>query len=184
MSDPINRKPIHHVCYLVDDIPNAVDHWVEAVGAGPFFWLGQHIEFDEAQFRGEPCVLDHSAVIGSWGDIFVELGQIHDISPAPFEHAFVGASADINRVAHASYMVENAEAENKRLRELGAQEFFRARKGPVKITFYEWPLFGHPIEVHQKSDALEATFRMVAAAAEGWDGSDPIRSLPPGPHDR
>jgi catechol 2,3-dioxygenase-like lactoylglutathione lyase family enzyme len=35
----MNDRPIHHVCYIVDDIPKAVDQWVEAIGAGPFFHL-------------------------------------------------------------------------------------------------------------------------------------------------
>jgi hypothetical protein len=35
----MNDRPIHHLCYIVDDIPKAVDHWVEATGAGPFFRL-------------------------------------------------------------------------------------------------------------------------------------------------
>jgi hypothetical protein len=37
----MNHRPIHHVCYIVDDIPKAVDQWVEATGAGPFFHLGE-----------------------------------------------------------------------------------------------------------------------------------------------
>jgi catechol 2,3-dioxygenase-like lactoylglutathione lyase family enzyme len=39
----LNDRPIHHVCYIVDDLPKAVDQWVEATGAGPFFHLGEHV---------------------------------------------------------------------------------------------------------------------------------------------
>ena len=42
----MNHRPIQHLCYIVDDIPAAVDRWVQTFGAGPFFWLGQHISFD------------------------------------------------------------------------------------------------------------------------------------------
>jgi catechol 2,3-dioxygenase-like lactoylglutathione lyase family enzyme len=54
----MNDRPIHHVCYIVDDIPKAVDQWVEATGAGPFFHLGQHVEFEETLLEGEPRVFD------------------------------------------------------------------------------------------------------------------------------
>jgi hypothetical protein len=29
----LNDRPIHHVCYIVDDMPKAVDQWVEVTGA-------------------------------------------------------------------------------------------------------------------------------------------------------
>ena len=51
----MNDRPIHHVCYIVDDIPKAVDQWVEATGAGPFFHLGEHVEFDR-----ERCCWEHA----------------------------------------------------------------------------------------------------------------------------
>jgi hypothetical protein len=51
----MNDRPIHHVCYIVDDIPMAVDQWVEATGAGPFFHLGEHVEFEETLLESPAC---------------------------------------------------------------------------------------------------------------------------------
>jgi catechol 2,3-dioxygenase-like lactoylglutathione lyase family enzyme len=51
----MNDRPIHHVCYIVDDIRKAVDQWVETTGAGPFH-LGPHVEFEETLLEGESCV--------------------------------------------------------------------------------------------------------------------------------
>jgi hypothetical protein len=165
------------------DIPNAVDRWVETFGAGPFYWLGRHIAFDEALYEGEPCVLDHSAVIGPWGDIFVELSQVHNISPSSFESKFVGGSADGGAgIAHISFMAEDAAVDNARLDSLGMPAFFFACQGPVAITFHECDLLGHPIEVHHGGDAVTGLFAMIGAQAEGWDGSDPLREIPGPPH--
>jgi hypothetical protein len=77
----MNDRPIHHVCYIVDDIPNAVDQCVEATGAGPFFHLGEHVEFEETLLEGEPCVFDHASAIGKWGSIFLELIELHKVTP-------------------------------------------------------------------------------------------------------
>src|SRR5215211_5948078 len=77
----MNDRPIHHVCYIVDDIPTAVDQWVETTGAGPFFHLGQHVEFEETLLEGEPCVFDHASAIGKWGPIFLELIELHEVTP-------------------------------------------------------------------------------------------------------
>jgi hypothetical protein len=59
----MNERPIHHVCYIVDDIPRRVDQLVETTGAGPFFHLGQHVEFGETLQEGEPCVFDHASAV-------------------------------------------------------------------------------------------------------------------------
>jgi hypothetical protein len=178
-TDYLNPTGMHHINYLVEDIPAAVDGWVETLGAGPFFWLGHHIEFDEATFCGEPCVLDHSAVIGRWGDTFVELSHVYDISPSPFEAFFVGPNGNPSRVGHTSYIAPDAHVEGKRLEALGMAPFFRARRGPVEINFHDaWSVLGHPVELHQKSAALDATFSVISAAADGWDGSDQLRTFP------
>jgi hypothetical protein len=36
----MNDRPIHHVCYIVGDLPKAVDQWVEATGADGFSVAG------------------------------------------------------------------------------------------------------------------------------------------------
>jgi hypothetical protein len=49
---------------------------------------------------------------------------------------------------------------------------------PVQITFHEAPLLGHAIEVHPNTDVMKGMFAVIAADAEGWDGSDPLREFP------
>jgi hypothetical protein len=39
-------------------------------------------------------------------------------------------------------------------------------------------LFGHDIEIHVDNDGLREFFGMVREAAEGWDGSEPLRPAP------
>lgn len=179
-NESLALRPIHHINYLVEDIPAAVDQWVATTGAGPFFWLGEDIEFDESEFRGEPCLLSHGAVIGRWGSIALELTQIHDISPAPFEELFLGNSRTLPRVGHVSFVTADRAAENKRLTEFGMPQFFRARKGPMEIVFHEAPMFGHPVEVHEAAP-MAGMDAFLTQAAEDWDGSDPLREMPPPP---
>jgi hypothetical protein len=42
--------PVVQPCWVVDDIPSAVERWVRSTGAGPFF-LAAHIEFAELTYR-------------------------------------------------------------------------------------------------------------------------------------
>jgi catechol 2,3-dioxygenase-like lactoylglutathione lyase family enzyme len=175
----IAARPIQHIGYIVDDIPAAVSRWVTTFGAGPFFWLGKNLSLLDARFYGEPCVLDHSAVIGKWDNTFVELMQVHHVSPAGLREAFVGSAAEANHINHICYAVEDPEAEVARLESLGAPRFWQASLGPMKVSYCDGRgSVGHAIEIHQLGPQFVALFDAVAAAADDWDGSDPLRELP------
>ena len=55
--------------------------------------------------------------------------------------------------------------------------FLQLREGEVRIALHASPLLGHPIEVHEDSAPINGLFATIAAAAEGWDGADPLRPL-------
>lgn len=178
-AHPLVRRPVQHLGYLVDDIPAAVERWVSLFGAGPFFWLGKHITFDRSDHDGQPCVLDHSAAIGKWENTFVELAQVHEIAPRSLEDAFRGNGSGTTYPNHISYAVEDPEAEGRRLESLGLKRFWHASQGPLEISYYDGrDTIGHAIELHRLSDTFNGLFAMIAAAAQGWDGTDPLRELP------
>ena len=173
----MNNRPIHHVCYVVDDIPDAVARWVDATGAGPFIHLGEHIEFEETLLNGEPCTFDHSSAIGRWGPIFLELIQFHELTPELESRYYTGAAGGGN-IAHVAYLVDDLAAESDRLEAAGMPEFLRLRQGPVQISVHDAPLLGHAVEVLESGDEINGLFGLIAAGAEEWDGSDPLRRLP------
>jgi catechol 2,3-dioxygenase-like lactoylglutathione lyase family enzyme len=175
----MNDRPIHHVAYIVDDIPEAVDEWVEATGAGPFFRLGEHVEFDEVLLEGEPCMFDHSSAIGRWGPIFIELMELHELTPELESRYYTGGAGGGN-VAHVAYLAEDLAAESDRLEAAGMPKFLHLRQGPVQIAVHDSPLLGHAVEVLEVSDEVNGLFGLLAAAADGWDGSDALRELPEG----
>jgi methylmalonyl-CoA/ethylmalonyl-CoA epimerase len=124
-------------------------------------------------------VLDHSAVIGPWGDIFVELAEVHEISPEPLAEAFLGSPAGPGHPNHISYVVPDPEAEGRRLEALGLTKFWHASRGPLEISYYDGrDINGLAIEIHRLSDAFTTLFDRIGAAAVGWDGSDPVRDFP------
>ena len=173
----MNHRPIHHVCYVVDDISTAVPKWVDATGAGPFFHLGEHVEFEETLLDGEPCVFDHASAIGRWGPIFLELMQLHELTPGLESRVYTGGVGGSN-VGHIAYVVDDADAERERLEAAGMPEFLVLRQGPIQISMHDAPLLGHAIEVHENTDAINDLFALFAAGAEGWDGRNPLREMP------
>ena len=175
----MNDRPIHHVCYVVDDIREGIDRWVEATGAGPFFLLGDHVEFEETLLEGEPCTFDHASAIGRWGPIFLELMQLHELTPELESRYYTGRAGGGN-VAHIAYIVDDPAAETERLEAAGMPKFLHLRVGEIQISLHDAPLLGHAIEVHENTDAIHDLFALFAAGAEGWDGSNPLRQMPAG----
>ncbi len=70
-------------------------------------------------------------------------------------------------------------AESERLNALGMPEFLFARLGPVEVTFHDsWKQLGHGIELHRETEFITGFFNSLRDAAQGWDGSDPLRAMP------
>jgi hypothetical protein len=45
---------------------------------------------------------------------------------------------------------------------------------------HDAPLLGHAVEVLERSDPVDGLFAFIAAGADGWDGSEPLRAMPEG----
>lgn len=165
---------IHHVGYVVEDLRAGVERFAATFGAGPFFGM-EHIEFETVTFRGEPAVYDHSSAFGRWGPMIVELTQVHDARPAGLHEALVAPGGG---VGHVAWLAESLEQETARLGTLGIEPFHTGRTGPASAVWFDGgPLLGHPIEVLELRDELLGFYAMVRAAADGWDGSDPLRIM-------
>ena len=174
MSPSVTRPAIHHVGYVVASLERDVPRFAAAFGAGPFFAM-EHIAFDEVTYRGAPAVYDHSSAFGRWGEIIVELTEVHDAQPAGLRDALTAPGAGIGHVA---WLAESLPAETERLRAAGLKPFHTGRTGPASAVWFDGgPLFGHPVEVLERREELLGFYAMVRSAAEGWDGSDPLRIM-------
>lgn len=165
---------LHHVGYVVEDLPAAAERFARQYGAGPFHAL-EHIVFDEVTYRGEPALYDHSSAFGWWGPIMVELTQVHDGQPAGLIEALVKPG---DGLGHVGWLADSLEDEVARLEATGLVCFHTGRIGPVSAVWFDGgPLLGHPIEVLQRRDELLGFYDMLRRAHDGWDGQDPYRPM-------
>lgn len=177
-APPLLRRPVDHIGYVVDDISAAVDRWA-AAGIGPFFVL-PHVRFDALHRRGDPCLFDHTAAFARWGAIGVELQQLHAVEPAGLARDLRAGTG--NGVNHVSYVSPEPEADSERLEAAGWPLALLCRSGPIEDRLHVAPFLGHLIEIHRASPQLAEFWAMVTRAADGWDGSEPLRVVaPPAP---
>lgn len=174
MSPAGELPALHHVGYVVESLPRDAARFAQTFGAGPFFAM-EHIAFDEVTYRGQPASYDHSSAFGCWGEIIVELTEVHDAQPAGLRDAL---TAPGDGVGHFAWLAASLQEETDRLRALGLEPFHTGRTGPASAVWFDGgPLLGHPVEVLQDRDELRRFYAMVRSAAEGWDGSDPLRVM-------
>ncbi len=158
------------VAYGVDPgtgIESAARWWVERMGAGPFF-VRHHIPVTDVVLAGGRAgSFDHFSAYGQWGGLMVELVALHD----PPELRSTG----LHHVAHVVDSYDGATAE---LTARGWPPVLQATAGSTRFAFHDARAdLGHLIEIYPASDTLLGFYRMVAQASEGWDGTDPVRSL-------
>lgn len=164
--------PLSHVGFCVADLEEAVAFWTTKMHAGPFFMLDD-VEFDILEAFGAPAVFDHALAFGQWGDIAVELQQLHRVEP---EALRTRLDVPMNHVA---YVAEDAEAASAKLEADGMPLYMYCAAGEIACRFHSLPTVAHSVEIHQASTFLADFFSNLRSAAQGWAGEDPLRIGPP-----
>lgn len=163
----------HHIGYAVEDLRAAAESFATTFGAGPFLGM-EHLVFDEVTYEGAPAAYDHSSAFGAWGPVLVELTVVHDAQPEGFAAALTTPRAGLGHVA---WLADSLAEQTSRLLAAGHVPFHTGRTGPASAVWFRGGELGHPIEVLQRAPEIERFYATVRAAAEGWDGADPLRIM-------
>ena len=67
--------------YVVRDIEAEMNHWVEVLGVGPWFYM-ESIPVEDFRYKGEPSPLDFSVALANSGDLQIELIQQNNDAPS------------------------------------------------------------------------------------------------------
>jgi len=163
---------IHHLAYVVEEIPAAARRLNEQFGAGPFFFIDV-VPVADVTSRGEPAEFVHASAFGICNEVPVELMVIDRLAPQRAAERFAGAT--FPRFHHIAYAVPAAEVETTRaaLESSGLPEYMHAHFGDdVDFTYHDGSAsLGHDIELHVDSDGLRGFFAMFEGAAADWDGT-------------
>jgi hypothetical protein len=165
-SDRSPLGPPVQVAYGVSDVAATAARFSRATGAGPFLLI-EHIALRSARLAGRDGAFDHSSAYGQWGPLMVELVEEHTPPLVP-----PGSG-----VHHMAFMVPSLDDAAAWCAGRGWPELLRAETaGGQAFAFHDARHeLGHLVELYEPDDRLLGFYRAVAAAADGWDGSDPVR---------
>lgn len=166
--------PPVQIAYAVPDAVAAAEQWAADFGAGPFF-VNHHIELVDVVHRSRPATFDHTSAYGQWGAIMVELVEDHTDGPSVVRDLFPPGTSGLH---HLAYFVDDLDATVRALLDQGHALAMSARTvGGVEFHFVDAvATHGHMFELYRPDERLRAFYGKVAAAAQGWDGRDVIRT--------
>jgi hypothetical protein len=170
--------PLRQLGYVVNDIDNALKHWVEVAGVGPFFYIDEQ-PLSGYRFRGRNASPRISVALAQSGSTQIELIQQRNDEPSAFKDF---TDRGLEGLQHVAYWTTTFDSQRDAALERGLIELQSGLSGSGApderfVYFEEGPFPGTVIELSEISGRKGELFRAVAAAAVGWDGSDPVRDM-------
>ncbi|MCV7150199.1 VOC family protein [Mycolicibacterium pyrenivorans] len=165
--------PIRQVGYVVDDLDAALANWVE-LGVGPWFVLRRIAQ--QADYRGDPRDVTISIALANSGELQLELIQQHGETPSIYTEFLDDRGAGFHQFA---YWPDDFDAALGAVRDAGWPVVWSsAEEGGVRYAYAEPPAgVATVVELMEFTEVTEGLAKFVREAADGWDGSEPIRPL-------
>lgn len=165
------------VGYVVHDIEKAMAHWSRTLGVGPWFYK-EEVGTTEFNYHGKasrPPKL--SIALANSGHLQIELIQQRDDAPSLYLDSLKRSGEGAQHLAY--WTDDRFDDMVRQLRSSGYVEGHSGRMG----TRGRFAYFVHPelpsgmFEVSEMTGGKGDYFREIRHAAEGWDGTDPIRRI-------
>lgn len=183
----MSRKfgPIKQNGYVVRDIVAAMKHWSEALGVGPWFYLGE-VDDLRADYKGMPTDAGIRVALAYSGDLQIELIEPVDDHPSPYRD-FLQSTAGQGGLHHiCSWMnqagFEKAVAEHQ---SEGGTIAYGGMTSGTRFAYFDASYdLGTMIEIAVLSDVSESFMDHIRTTAEDWDGTNPIRPVGNGKNEK
>ena len=164
--------PARQIGFVVRDIDAAMQSFID-MGIGPWYVIRQLPL--QAYYRGRACEVVQSMALANSGEMQLELIQQHCDTPSIFTEFLESHGEGFHQLAwwvhDFAAAVRAAEAAGHPVVWAGAEggtpyAYVKPPAGPVEI-----------IEIMELNAVTDGMAARVRAAAEDWDGTNPVRSL-------
>jgi catechol 2,3-dioxygenase-like lactoylglutathione lyase family enzyme len=173
---------VRQIAFVVHDLDRALRYWTETLGVGPFFVL-RDVSPEDFRYRGHPSPPPAlSLALANSGDVQVEIIRQHDERPSAYRD-FLRTGRE--GFQHVSSWLTRAEYDET-MERLVAAGVRVAHEGKIPGAGVRFAYFATDVApgglTYEIADVMElptlSFMQMIAEAAKGWDGHDPVRDLP------
>lgn len=171
MSALLAPGPVYHAGYVVADLRGAIRHWVEQLGAGPFF-LFEDFSFTDPFYRGRAVGPRVTLAFAYSGDFCVELIQQIDDVPSIYREA-------PRALHHLGIAVDDLESATAVYTNAGVECAFRGGFpfGGGCSYLDTVPRLGFMTELVQRTPLIDGMLAQMKAAHAGWNRRDHVATL-------
>ena len=160
---------------MVRDIEAALAHWSGVAGVGPWFYV-ERAPIHHFEYRGQPHEIHLSIALANSGPLQLELIEQRNDVPSLYREFLDAGQEGLQHIAYWTRLRRRPGARPPgRLHGRTRGEDRRLR--PVRLL----RLRRHPGSVIELSDVggrKRRLFEHIRAAADTWDGRDPVRAFP------
>ena len=167
---------IAQTAFIVPDLRAAIDRYVRACRAGPFFVLPNFLQPGQV-YRGAESTADVTIAMGFAGHMLIELIQPLDENPSVYQetlaergwgfHHWGVPFTDVYE-AEKDYQAKGYETAYRAAVPTGGEVIFMDDGSGARDGF---------IELLPVTLGMDETFTRFWKASLGWDGSEPVRSF-------
>ncbi|HET6736063.1 VOC family protein [Mycobacterium sp.] len=172
-STPDLPGPVRQVGFVVDDLDSTLKSLV-ALGIGPFYVVrGQKLQ---ANYRGEPSEVTLTIALANSGDMQIEVIVQEAGDPSIYTEFLAEGHGGFNQFA---YWADDFDGAVKSAIDAGWPVVWSGGETEgVRFAYFEPPDGPVPIiEITELNEATAGLGEWLRSEADGWDGTNPIRSI-------
>ena len=168
--------PVKQWGYLVKDLDQAMQCWVEQLGIGP--WWGYRNVTVQSMFEGEQSEVVMSVGLAYHQGIQIELIHQTNDATSPYSYFYRG-SDDAQVLQQVAYMVPNVDQAVASCEQRGMREVGRIMPAPeLAYVYMSSPAMrGLSIELMPFDQGFLDEYERCSTEAASWDGVDPFRLI-------
>lgn len=165
---------IYQNCYVVDNLDEAIKHWIGTIGAGPFF-VQRNLDNLTIEYRGKPSIIDINLAIGQAGPIHIELIEVNCSNPTVYTDMYPKGSGGFH---HVGMLAKDFDAAVKAYEDAGYPAGMTGVFGKTPFAYMDTrSSVGFFTEFHEDTPEIRGMFDRIAQAAIGWNGDRPVRPI-------
>lgn len=182
MRTPLLRVPPLQYAYVVPDLLQGIRHWVEVMGAGPFFVMRDFVGTD-LTYRGAPSTTRVHYAFGQCGPAQVQLIAQDDPGPSIYRDMYAPGEGGFHHVCSLIPLGEWDE-QVAAFTDAG-YEVAASLTTTVPVVYLDCRSdLGFFVELYGRTERTESFFAMVRSTHDEWDGvTDPVRDRSGAPID-
>lgn len=167
-------KTVFQNAWVVPDLEAAMERWITTMNIGPFFVLDHADDIVDVTYRGKPAALSMRLAIAQAGPVQIELVEPRGDGPSCYRDTVPEGATGFH---HVCTWTHDIDADARHYESLGIEAANMGRvRDSIRFAYFDTsPVLGCMMEVMEFTPEVEAIFKVIADAAIGWDGDDPVR---------